>query len=129
MSRISDKRQKEFVNPRKRLKVDRFTWVFVFRALFRLAIAASAIKQFYLKSDVVLIGGGNAEVKLIINCFINEERVGHGQEMDAGWRLVGEAQRDNDSRLGGHAARAKDLLSQANDELRLAADTANENER
>jgi hypothetical protein len=59
----------------------------------------------------------------------------HGNLRDAqehivqAWRLVGEAQRDNDSRLGGHAARAKELLSQANDELRLAADTANEHER
>jgi hypothetical protein len=42
------------------------------------------------------------------------------------WQLVSEAQYDNHSRLGGHAARAKELLSQANDELRLAADVANE---
>jgi Spy/CpxP family protein refolding chaperone len=45
------------------------------------------------------------------------------------WRLVGEAQYDNDSRLGGHAARAKELLREANDELRMAADAANEHER
>jgi hypothetical protein len=45
------------------------------------------------------------------------------------WRLVGEAQYDNDSRLGGHAARAKELLREANDELRMAADVANEHER
>ena len=42
------------------------------------------------------------------------------------WRLVDEAQRDNNYRLGGHAGRAKELLTQANDELRLAADTAND---
>jgi enoyl-[acyl-carrier-protein] reductase (NADH) len=42
------------------------------------------------------------------------------------WQLVGTAQFDNDSRLGGHAARAKALLSEANEELRLAADVANE---
>jgi hypothetical protein len=42
------------------------------------------------------------------------------------WQLIGQAQQDNDSRLGGHAARAKELLSQANEELRLAADVANE---
>ncbi|MEX3777685.1 hypothetical protein [Pseudomonas sp. MYb118] len=58
----------------------------------------------------------------------------HGNLRDAqehivqAWKLVSDAQRANDSRLGGHAARAKDLLSQANDELRLAADTANEHE-
>jgi hypothetical protein len=44
----------------------------------------------------------------------------------AAWQLVSNAQYDNDSRLGGHAARAKDLLGQANEELRLAADVANE---
>ncbi|WP_392887686.1 hypothetical protein ACF6ZU_24165 [Pseudomonas migulae] len=45
------------------------------------------------------------------------------------WRMVGEAQRDNNSHLGGHAERAKELLSQANEELRAAADFANEHER
>ncbi|MGE8190324.1 hypothetical protein [Pseudomonas sp. NPDC086278] len=42
------------------------------------------------------------------------------------WQLVGEAQRDNNSHLGGHAERAKELLSQASEELRAAADTANQ---
>ena len=42
------------------------------------------------------------------------------------WRLVGEAQRDNNGHLGGHAERAKELLSQANEELRAAADSAND---
>jgi hypothetical protein len=45
------------------------------------------------------------------------------------WHLVSEAQEMNDSRLGGHAANAKRLLEQANEELRLAADVANENGR
>lgn len=45
------------------------------------------------------------------------------------WQLVSRAQEMNDSRLGGHAANAKHLLEQANDELRLAADVANEHER
>ena len=40
---------------------------------------------------------------------------------------VGPAQAANDSHLGGHAARAKELLRQANEELRLAAITANYN--
>jgi hypothetical protein len=31
--------------------------------------------------------------------------------------------------LGGHAARAKELLDEANEELRLAADVANEHGR
>jgi hypothetical protein len=42
------------------------------------------------------------------------------------YNRIGDAQHDNHGQLGGHAARAKDLLSQANDELRLAADEANE---
>jgi hypothetical protein len=40
---------------------------------------------------------------------------------------ITEAQHNNDSQLGGHAARAKQLLSQANQELSLAADFANNN--
>lgn len=42
------------------------------------------------------------------------------------YNCISDAQHDNHGQLGGHAARAKDLLSQANDELRLAADEANE---
>ena len=41
---------------------------------------------------------------------------------------ISEAQRNNNDHLGGHAGRAKELLSQANEELRLAADFANNNE-
>lgn len=54
----------------------------------------------------------------------------HAQEnIVQAWQLVSDAQYDNDSHLGGHAARAKELLSEANEELRLAADVANEHER
>lgn len=35
------------------------------------------------------------------------------------------AQGENNDQLGGHAQRAKDLLRQASDEIRLAADAAN----
>lgn len=38
---------------------------------------------------------------------------------------ISDAQRANDGQLGGHAARAKDILRQVNVELRLAADVAN----
>jgi hypothetical protein len=41
---------------------------------------------------------------------------------------ITEAQRNNDAHLGGHAGRAKELLIQANQELGLAADFANNNE-
>ena len=41
---------------------------------------------------------------------------------------IGEAQRDSDSHLGGHAQRAKELLAQANQEIGLAADQADANQ-
>lgn len=41
---------------------------------------------------------------------------------------ISEAQRDNNSHLGGHAQRAKDLLNQANQEVALAAEQADANE-
>jgi hypothetical protein len=37
------------------------------------------------------------------------------------------AQKANEFDLGGHAQKAKDLLDQVNQELKLAAETANEN--
>ena len=49
------------------------------------------------------------------------------QNIVQAWQLVSDAQIDNDDRLGGHAARAKALLTQADEELRLAADAANRN--
>jgi len=41
------------------------------------------------------------------------------------WQRIGQAQADNNGQLGGHAARAKDLLVQANEELRMAANVSN----
>lgn len=41
------------------------------------------------------------------------------------YRKIGQAQVDNQDQLGGHAQRAKALLIQANEELRLAANVAN----
>jgi hypothetical protein len=49
------------------------------------------------------------------------------QLIQQAYELIGRAQYDNNSRLGGHAARAKELLQQADTELRQAADVANEN--
>jgi len=40
---------------------------------------------------------------------------------------ISEAQRDNDSQLGGHAQKAKELLLQANQEIALAAQQADAN--
>lgn len=45
------------------------------------------------------------------------------------YQLVGVAQQDNRYRLGGHAERARQLLIQADQELRMAATSANNNGR
>ena len=44
------------------------------------------------------------------------------------YNRIGDAQRANHGQLDGHAAHAKQLLVQANEELRLAADVANEHQ-
>jgi hypothetical protein len=49
------------------------------------------------------------------------------QAILAAFSRISEAQRDNDSHLGGHAGRAKELLREANDEIQAAADTADQN--
>jgi len=51
------------------------------------------------------------------------------EQIDAAFQSISRAQEANDSRLGGHAGRAKELLTQASEELRMAADTANDNQR
>lgn len=45
------------------------------------------------------------------------------------WQRLTDAQRANEWDLGGHAQKAKELLDQANNELKLAAQTANHNKR
>jgi hypothetical protein len=44
------------------------------------------------------------------------------------WSHISDAQHANDSHLGGHAQRAKELLNQANAEIQLAADQADANQ-
>jgi len=51
------------------------------------------------------------------------------EHIDAAFQAISDAQAANDSRLGCHAGRANELLTQASEELRQAADTANSNER
>jgi hypothetical protein len=45
--------------------------------------------------------------------------------IDQAFNKITAAQNANEFDLGGHAAKAKDLLDQANRELKLAAETAN----
>ena len=43
------------------------------------------------------------------------------------WQRINRAQQANNDQLGGHAQKAKELLEQADAELRAAADVANAN--
>ena len=45
------------------------------------------------------------------------------------WNKIGAAQKANEWDMDGHAAKAKDLLDQVNNELKMAAQTANKNHR
>ncbi len=45
------------------------------------------------------------------------------------YQKIDEAQRANEDQLGGHAQRAKDLLVQADEQLRLAANVSNDKRR
>ena len=45
------------------------------------------------------------------------------------WQRIVDAQQANEWDMEGHAQRAKDLLDQANNELKLAAQAANRNRR
>jgi hypothetical protein len=47
------------------------------------------------------------------------------QYIVSAWQMINNAQVDNHYNLGGHAGRAKELLVQADEELRLAANVAN----
>jgi hypothetical protein len=51
------------------------------------------------------------------------------QYIQSAWQRIDAAQVDNNYNLGGHAGRAKDLLVQADEELKPAAITANQHGR
>jgi hypothetical protein len=52
------------------------------------------------------------------------QRLSHGA-----WEKISAAQKANEWDMDGHAAKAKDLLDQVNNELKLAAETANKNHK
>jgi hypothetical protein len=62
---------------------------------------------------------------------VNIDRYRHGNLAAAqssivqAYQSINQAQQANNDQLGGHAQRAKDLLVQADQELRLAANVAN----
>jgi hypothetical protein len=47
------------------------------------------------------------------------------QLIQQAWQKVDEAQQDNHYNLGGHAGKAKELLAQASEQIKLAAEAAN----
>ena len=47
------------------------------------------------------------------------------QFIQQAWQKVDEAQQDNNYNLGGHAGKAKELLSQASEQIKQAAEAAN----
>jgi hypothetical protein len=47
------------------------------------------------------------------------------QLIQRAWQKVNGAQQDNNCNLGGHAGRAKELLSQASEQIKLRAEAAN----
>jgi hypothetical protein len=63
---------------------------------------------------------------------VNIDKYRHGNLASAqnfivqAYQKISDAQTANNDQLGGHAARAKNLLVQADEELRLAADVAND---
>ncbi len=50
-------------------------------------------------------------------------------DVDQAWNKIVAAQQANEFDLAGHAAKAKELLDQANKELKLAAETSNVNKK
>ena len=75
---------------------------------------------------VVYCGVGLGQAPVVnISTHHGNLRSAQGHIVDA-YQLIDKAQSANHGQLGGHAQKAKDLLVQADQELRLAANVANE---
>ena len=73
-----------------------------------------------------VVGCATAQQAPVVDIGDRHGNLRQAQELIAqAYQLVDRAQVDNDAHLGGHAARAKELLNQASEELRLAANAAN----
>jgi hypothetical protein len=77
------------------------------------AILGTAVFAFAQSSPVVNIGNNHGNLRRA------------QQSIVSAYQSISSAQADNDGQLGGHAARAKELLVQADQELRLAANVSN----
>ena len=67
----------------------------------------------YLQAPVVNIGNRHGNLRSAQSYIVQS------------YQKIEQAQHDNDGQLGGHAQRAKELLIQADEELRLAANVSN----
>ncbi|MGH9744634.1 MAG: hypothetical protein ACRD59_00815 [Candidatus Acidiferrales bacterium] len=86
------------------------TWMFV-AALFVVCALAAAV---FAQAPRVTVGDRHGNMRAA------------QQLIQQAWFKVDEAQQDNHYNLGGHAGRAKELLAQASEEIKLSAETANE---
>jgi hypothetical protein len=72
-----------------------------------------------------------AIVALPLGVFAGGALKGHpnmqaaSKALDTAWTKISAAQKANEFDLGGHAAKAKDAIKLAQDELKAAAETAN----
>lgn len=83
--------------------------------------------QLLLVGSLALAGLAQAQEAPVVNIGQRHGNLRAAQEhIVQAYQLVGQAQRANDAQLGGHAGRAKELLSQADQELRQAANAAND---
>lgn len=82
---------------------------FAVTAVFATMIACSTAQVPVMNVDPARHGNLAAAQELVVQAF----------------NRLSDAQQANDSQLGGHAARAKELLREANEEIKLAALTAN----
>jgi hypothetical protein len=79
-----------------------------------------------------LIGGGVAVAQKPVDDISGKKHpnLAAAQRLSQqAWEKIVAAQEANEWDMQGHAAKAKDLLDQANKELKLAAETANKNHK
>ncbi|HAI48389.1 MAG TPA: hypothetical protein DCM50_17115 [Stenotrophomonas sp.] len=89
----------------------------------------SALIVLGLGSALLLAGATQAQ-QPVVNIGERHGNLRNAQEhIVQAYQLIGVAQQDNNARLGGHAERARQLLVQADQELRQAANAANNNGR
>lgn len=88
-------------------------------------------KLFCLAGSVVLLAGGLAVAQPKQNVSgARHPNIAAAQRLShQAWQRVVDAQQANEWDMQGHAAKAKELLDQASNELKLAAEAANRNKR